>query len=315
MIAAQCYDFASLFLVGSGAVSTLIEMQQLVSIMGDGYTGRRLAERLLSSGACAYVRSYSRRLRETSAVEMGVDTESLQLDLDADVTPFDVLGHLVYYTVPPARETEDRRLARFLAAMSGAPRRLIYLSTTGVYGDQRGATVDENTVPAPLSERASRRLASENTLRSWADERCISWCILRIPGIYGPGRLQLDRLRQGSPAIDPSESTSGNRIHVTDLVSACVAAGLSAHADRRIYNVTDGSQDSHTQFLQRVARIACLPLPPLVSREEAERTFSPLSWSFLRESRRVDNSRMLAELRVVLRYGDLDAGIRASLND
>ena len=289
-------------------------MQQLVSIIGDGYTGRRLAERFLSFGASAHVRSYSRRLREISATEMGVGAESVQLDLDADVKPVDVTGHLVYYTVPPARETGDRRLARFLTAMSGAPRRFIYLSTTGVYGDQRGATVNEDTTPAPLSERASRRLASENTVRSWAEERCISWCILRIPGIYGPGRLPMDRLRQADPAIDPSEATPGNRIHVTDLVSACVAAGLNAHADRRIYNVTDGSEDSHTQFLQRVARIACLPLPPLVSREEAERTFSPLSWSFLRESRRVDNSRMLAELGVVLRYGDLDAGIRASLD-
>jgi nucleoside-diphosphate-sugar epimerase len=290
-------------------------MQQLVSIVGEGYTGRRLADRFLSSGVSAYVRSYSRRPRETSATEMDSGAESLQLDLDADVTPIHVPGHLVYYTVPPPREMVDERLARFLTAMSGAPKRLIYLSTTGVYGDQRGATVDEDTKPAPLSERASRRLASESTLRAWCEEHRISWCILRIPGIYGPGRLQLDRLRQANPAIDPAESNPGNRIHVTDLVTACVAAGLNAHADGRIYNVTDGSEDNQTQFLQRVARIACLPLPPLVSREEAERTFSPLSLSFLRESRRVDNSRMLAELGVVLRYGDLDIGIRASLEE
>jgi nucleoside-diphosphate-sugar epimerase len=298
----------------SEAIFTLIDMQPPVSIIGDGYTGRRLAERFVSSGACASVRSYSRRLRENSATEMGAGAESLRLDLDAEVKPFDVTGHLVYYTVPPAHEIEDRRLARLLGALSGAPRRLIYLSTTGVYGDRRGATVNEDTTPAPLSERASRRLASEKVLRSWCEERSMSWCILRIPGIYGPGRLQIDRLRQASPAIDPCESTPGNRIHVTDLVSACVAAGLNARADRRIYNVTDGTDDSHTQFLLRVARLACLPLPPLVSREEAERTFSPVSWSFLRESRRVDNSRMLSELEVVLRYGDLDAGILASLD-
>jgi nucleoside-diphosphate-sugar epimerase len=96
-------------------------------------------------------------------------------------------------------------------------------------------------------------------------------------------------------------------------VSVCVAAGVAACADGRIYNVTDGSEDSATAYLQRVARICDLPPPPLVSRAEAERTFTPASWSFLRESRRVDNRRMLNELGITLRYRDLDAGIRASL--
>jgi len=79
--------------------------------------------------------------------------------------------------------------------------------------------------------------------------------------------------------------------------------------------VTDGSDDSHTEYLQRVATIARLPSPPLISRAEAERTLPPSSWSFLAESRRVDNSRMLTELGVALKYRDLDVGVRASLSE
>jgi nucleoside-diphosphate-sugar epimerase len=141
----------------------------------------------------------------------------------------------------------------------------------------------------------------------------VSWCILRIPGIYGPGRLPLERLRRQEPAICPRDSTPSNRIHVEDLVTACVAAGHSSRADGRIYNVTDGTDDSATAYLQRVARIGSLPAPPFISRADAEKTFSPTSWSFLRESRRVDNRRMLDELCVTLAFQDLDSGIRASL--
>jgi nucleoside-diphosphate-sugar epimerase len=143
--------------------------------------------------------------------------------------------------------------------------------------------------------------------------RRVSWCILRVSGIYGPGRLPLERLRRGEPAIAPAEATPTNRIHVDDLVSACIAAALLPAADRRIVNVTDGSDDSSTAFLQRVARITGLPPPPLVSRAEAQRSFSPSSWSFLGESRRVSNRRLTEDLGVQLRFADLDAGIRASL--
>ena len=205
------------------------------------------------------------------------------------------------------------RLERLLDHIVGVPKRFVYLSTTGVYGDRSGGRVDEDTQPAPVSERAVRRLAAESALRDWANSHAVSWCILRVPGIYGPGRLPLERLRRREPAIVPQESTPTNRIHVEDLVTACIAAGVSARADGRIYNVTDGSEDSLTHYLQRVARIGNLPPPPLIARSEAQKIASAASWSFLSESRRVDNRRMLEELGVALAYHDLDQGIRASL--
>jgi nucleoside-diphosphate-sugar epimerase len=285
---------------------------QPVSIVGCGYTGRRLAERLRNSGAP--VRGFA--VSDTSLRQIAaLGVQALPLDLDAAMARLDVTGHVVYYLVPPAREPGDARLVRFLDGLCGTPNRLVYLSTTGVYGDQAGAMVDEDTPPAPRTERAIRRLAAETALRDWADSHRVSWCVLRVAGIYGPGRLPLDRLRRGVPAVVPQDATPGNRIHVTDLVAACVAAGFAAAADRRIYNVTDGSDYTLTDYLQRVASIAHLPSPPLISRAEAERTLSASSWSFLGESRRVENGRMLKELGIELEYRDLDAGIRRSLEN
>jgi nucleoside-diphosphate-sugar epimerase len=136
-----------------------------------------------------------------------------------------------------------------------------------------------------------------------------------VAGIYGPGRLPLERLHRAVPAIVPHQATPSNRIHVTDLVTACMAAGTAAAADRRIYNVSDGSEYTLTDYLQHVATIAGLPSPPLITRAEAERTATASSWSFLAESRRADNGRMLRELKVQLEYGDLDRGIQASLDE
>ena len=238
----------------------------------------------------------------------------MRLELDGPLTALDLDGQLVYYSVPPAPHGErDLRLERLLSQVAGRPRRIVYLSTTGVYGDCQGSVVDEDTNPHPQTARAVRRLAAESALRAWSDARKVAWCILRIPGIYGPGRLPLERLSRREPAIDTAEATPGNRIQVEDLVTACIAAGSAACAERRIYNVTDGTDDSLTEYLQRVARLTGLPPPPLISRADARKTFSASSWSFLGESRRVDNRRLLIELGVVLAYRDLDAGIRASL--
>jgi nucleoside-diphosphate-sugar epimerase len=282
-----------------------------VSIVGCGYTGLRLAGRWLS--LTHGVRGFASRAESLRQIAAS-GAESIPLNLDQTPAMIDLDGQVAYYAVPPAPVGDrDFRLERLLEHIVGTPRRFVYLSTTGVYGDRGGAAVDEDTPPAPQSERAVRRLAAETSLREWADSHAVSWCILRVSGIYGPGRLPVERLRRGDPAIDPREATPSNRIHVEDLVTACVAAGAAATADGRIYNVTDGTDDSLTAYLGRVARLGNLPSPPLVSLSDARKTFGAHAWSYLRESRRVDNRRMLAELGISLAFGDLDAGIRASL--
>jgi nucleoside-diphosphate-sugar epimerase len=282
-----------------------------VSILGCGYTGLRLAQRWLERGAA--VRGFATRPSSLAAIH-AAGASAVHLDLDGAAAPPDLGGTLTYYSVPPAPVgPEDGRLQRCLAAIGDAPARIVYLSTTGVYGDHGGADVDEDTPVHPLSARAARRVAAEDALVAWADARQVSWCILRVAGIYGPGRLPLERLQGRQPVIAAAEAGPGNRIHVDDLVQSCIAAGTAPQAHRRIYNVCDGNHDSMTRYLERVAHLAGLPAPPQLPRAEAERVLPESMWSFLAESRRVSNRRLVGELGVQLRYTELDAGIRASL--
>ena len=281
------------------------------TLIGCGYTGERIAPRLRGRvEAFTGSEASAARLRAR-----GLEARAWDLDqaTPADPGP-DVTGAVILYLAPPPPGGEtDPRLRAFLGAVDGRPARIVYLSTTGVYGDTGGATVNEDTTPEPSTGRARARLDAEDALRAWCGRHDVEWTILRVPGIYGPGRLPLERLRRGDPVLAEAEAGPGNRIHVDDLASACIAAATSPRAACRIYNLGDGDHSSSTAYFTAVARIAGLPAPPAVSREEARRRLPPGAWSFLAESRRVDTTRMRQELGVEPRYADLEAGIRASL--
>ncbi len=185
------------------------------------------------------------------------------------------------------------------------------MSTTGVYGDAAGGSVDESSPVAPGNDRSRRRVAAEQAVRAWCDARGVRWVVLRVPGIYGPDRLPLERLQRGEPALRPEDSGPANRIHVDDLVAACVAA--IEHPVGGVFNVGDGDHASTTVFLQVTAGLAGLPPPTLVSLAEARGRISPGMLAYLVESRRVDTSRMLNELGVVPRYPSVASGVAASL--
>ena len=222
-------------------------------------------------------------------------------------------SYSILYTVPPSTDSHtDVRLQRLLDELDPAPRRFVYISTTGVYGNHDGGVVDETTAVAPESERAASRVAAEESLRSWADRCACAIMILRVPGIYGPGRLGDDRIRQGMPVIDEQDANPGNRIHVCDLVECCNAA-LNPDAPAGTYNVGDGDHRTSTWFANEVARQYGLTAPPSISMSDAEREFSPLRLSFLRESRRVDTQKMRDVLGVTLRYPNPEEGIAASI--
>jgi nucleoside-diphosphate-sugar epimerase len=281
-------------------------------IVGCGYVGERLAK-ALPGRTLALVRSAARAAELAAA---GIPAARLDLDipLDGPALPPEVAGSVLFYLVPPPGDgPADPRLRALLAALPAAPSRLVYMSTTGVYGDTGGARVDETSPVHPATDRARARLDAERSVQDWAASRGSEWVVLRVPGIYGPGRLPLERIRRGEPAIREAEAGPGNRIHVDDLVRVCVAAGTSPAAANRLYNVGDGNPASTTGYFRTVARLAGLAPPPEVSREEARRSMSPLAWSFLGNSRRVDTSRLERELAVEIRYRDLEDGVRASL--
>jgi nucleoside-diphosphate-sugar epimerase len=284
-----------------------------VLIAGCGYVGQRLAARLAPEyDITALVRSARSAAALTRA---GVRTLTIDLDRvrPGDCIPERLDQAAIFYLAPPPTSGEsDLRLDRFLQLATVPPRTFVYVSTTGVYGDAHGALVDESTPVRPMTERARRRVSAEEMTRVWCTERRVRRVVLRVAGIYGPGRLPLDSLRRGEPVVLASDAGMSNRIHVDDLVEACVATLANGEA-RGVYNISDGNPLSSTAYLQTVARLAGLPAPPQISMEEAQLTLQPERLSFLNESRRVSNERMLRHLGVSPRYADLEAGIRASL--
>lgn len=282
-------------------------------IAGCGYVGLRLARALLPRGPVVGLTSSEDSARRVQG--FGIDAVAWDLDAaDAGLPRGFGTPTVVHYLVPPpGTGTADPRLKRFLARLPAPPARILYVSTTGVYGDAGGAVVDEDSPPNPGSERAARRVDAEQALRTWCRHHGVAWTILRVPGIYGPGRLPLERLKRGEPMIRHSEAGYSSRIHVDDLVAACLLAGSSPRAVDRVYNVTDGNPASMTEYFERVATLAGLPPPALVTREEARQVLSPGLMSYLQESRRVDSRRIREELGFAPRFHDLRLGILSSL--
>ena len=283
-------------------------------IVGCGYVGQRLAQALLPTHRVAgTVRSQTSR---AAVRALGIDNALLDLDNAQSLKhlppEYTDAAALFYLTPPPAHGLSDTRLDRFLRLIDKPPTLFVYMSTTGVYGSTDGREVDESDRINPQTERAQRRASAEEMTRVWCHELQVRRVVLRVPGIYGPDRLPLERLRRGEPVIRLDEATVSNRIHVDDLVNVCLAVARNAEA-RGVFNVTDGNSVSATEFVLRVAAMSGLPPPPQISLEEARLTLSPQRLSFLEESRRVSNRRLLSELAVKLKYASLDAGIRASL--
>jgi len=279
--------------------------------VGCGYIGRRVAA-LLQADSCRVsgcVRSDASLARLTRAGITG-----LQIDLDlagVQLSLQDGYPDIFYLAPPPSQGERDTRLAHFLGMLQGhgLPRRMVYISTSAVYGDCQGAWITESQPLRPASARGRRRLDAERQLQGWCEARGVSWMLLRVPGIYGPGKLPLQRLRAGTPLLYEADSPYTNRIHADDLASICVAA-MGSERSNRIYNVSDGHPSNMTDYFFRVADAAGLPRPPTVDRAAAEQLLSAGMLSFLRDSRRMRNTRLLDELNISLRYPDLDAGLQ-----
>ncbi len=284
--------------------------EEILTIVGCGYTGLRLARlcRAVGMAVLGIVRSDAAR----SALEAeGIRAEILDLDHPVEPRP-DTTGPQVYMVPPPASGDSDPRMGAWLASLASPPSCIVYLSTTAVYGDRQGTVVNEDSEPRPESDRGRRRLDAERQILAYGARTRTRVRILRVPGIYGPGRLPLDRIARGNPVPAPDQTGPGNRIHVDDLAAACLAA-VGYQGSLQVFNVGDGEYASMGEYFLRVARLAGLQAPAQLPLAELLEKVSPAMRSFLVESRRVDVSRMRDELGFSPRYTDLDEGIRASL--
>src|SRR4029077_19447587 len=171
------------------------------------------------------------------------------------------------------------------------PQRLVYISTSGVYGDCSGALVDEPRPLRPQNDRARRRVDAERLLRAWGRQSGVRVVILRVPGIYAADRLPIERIQAGTPALVQLEDAYTNHIHADDLARIVLAA-LARGRSGRTYNPADGSWLKMGDYFDLVARSFDLPLPPRVSRREAESLVSQPRMSSFRGPGRFSNPRM-----------------------
>ena len=236
------------------------------------------------------------------------------VDLDHPETLLPLAGwadSLLYCAPPPTEGSTDTRAASLLAALGTQgilPRRLVYISTSGVYGDCDGAWVDENRPPNPQTPRAVRRADAERQFLAWGELHDSAVVVLRAPGIYAADRLPLARLAQGMPALADKDDVYTNHIHADDLAAIALAA-LGEDAPPGVYNASDDTQMKMGDWFDLVASRQGLPRPARVPREEAARSIPAGILSFMGESRRLVNRKMKQGLKVNLSYPTVFEGV------
>ena len=255
------------------------------------------------------------------AARLGVSPIIGDLDRPETLAPLAGVADCALHLAPPNadgdRDSRTRALVDALSArgmVAQANRairrleRLVYVSTSGVYGDCGGARVDESHPVNPQSDRARRRVDAERALFEWGIREGVHVTVLRAPGIYAADRLPVERIERGTPALRAEDDVFTNHIHADDLAAACIAA-LTRGGNGRIYNVSDDSELKMGEYFDLVADRAGLRRPPRITRAEAAERISPMALSFMSESRRLVNHRMKAELGVVLRYPTVREGV------
>jgi len=256
------------------------------------------------------------RRRDPALAALGVGQVVGDLDDASSLARMAGIADAVLHSAPPPTQgCTDPRTTRLLAALGrgkSLPRSLVYIGTTGVYGDCGGAAMDETRPLAPATARAQRRADAERQLRAFGRRNGSRVVLLRAPGIYAADRLPLERILAGTPLIRAEEDAYTNHIHAEDLARACVAA-LRRGGPQRAINVVDDSCLPMGEWFDLLADAFALPRSPRLSKAEAMARLSPVQRSFMGESRRIGNGRLKNELRLRLRYPTVEAGIAAAV--
>jgi nucleoside-diphosphate-sugar epimerase len=276
-------------------------------IFGLGYTGTAIG---LAAAEAAYaVTGTSRQSGATAPPGIAVIPFDAAAQALADAT------HIVATAAPD--EGGDPVLARYAAAIAAAPklRWIGYLSSTGVYGDRDGGWVDEASPPAPTSRRATARREAEEAWEAAGAGRGTPVDIIRLAGIYGPGRSPFDDLRAGRARRIDKPGHAFGRIHREDIAQGTLAAMAQAAAlqGARVLNFNDDLPAEPAVVVEEAARLLGVPPPPLVPFAEAEAGMTPMGRSFWAESRRVSSARTQATLGYAWRFPNFREGLRAIL--
>lgn len=294
-----------------------------ILIVGCGDVGLRLAH-LLRGRARLYALSHSpQRYAELRAA--GITPLPGNLDVRGGLVRIAHLADAVLHFAPPPGEGEtDPRTRNLLAALArpaslargrrrkspDSGRTLVYISTSGVYGDCGGARVAETRKAVPNNARAKRRADAEARLRAWGRRNGRRVGILRAPGIYAQDRMPAERVRKQLPAIVAEDDVYTNHIHAEDLARLALAVLFSGCANR-LYNAVDDSGLKMGDWFDVVADHLGLPRPPRLPRADVIAAVTPAMRTFLTESRRLDNRRAKTELHFRFRYPTVRQGLKA----
>jgi len=288
--------------------------QSRVLIIGCGDVGLRAARALLPAVRVLALTSSAERAPSLRAA--GVTPLLGNLDNAHTLRRLAGLAtRVLHLAPPPSQGRTDPRTQRLIQALqrptamgwATGPYRLVYGSTSGVYGDAQGARIDETRMTRPTTDRAHRRVHAESLVRQTGRQPGKQTCILRIPGIYALDREGGDprqRVQRGSPVLQADEDVYTNHIHADDLARACVLA-LWRGATQRVIHVVDDQTLKMGDYFDLVADLAGLPRLPRLSRQAAQQVMSPMQWSFMSESRQLSNHRLKQELRLTLRYPEV----------
>lgn len=282
-------------------------------IIGCGYTGTRLARRLLAAGARVWATRRTPEATSALAAELealGDAGASLSVcaldlaDLAADAAAHGRLqgwlpaGAVIVVAAPPGPGGTAGEAHVLACARAAAARRVVYVSSTGVYPPGDGSWVDEHSPVGPASDRGRARLAAETAILEGARSHGLEAVALRVAGIYGPGRGVPTRLHQGTYRIIGNGDTWVSRVHVDDLVSILVAAGVAQSLPRAVYNVADHEPETSRVYADAVADILGVPRPPSVPLSAVD----PWIATMMSANRRITSQHLARDLGVELAY-------------
>ena len=287
-------------------------MSNKIILVGSGYLGNYLINMLLGKNLSCNIIEITRTKKNRPNT-----IESIQMDLDSDNLRLESFnnGRIIYMVPPSIMSLKDDRMGNFLKNLETINiKKFVYISTSGVYGNCNGAMVDESCKVNPGTNRAKRRVSAELQLTDYCKQKNINLIILRVPGIYGKGRLPIDRIKSGEPIIKKEESRITNLIHVEDLARLILACFKMDNIHMcEIINVSDGSPVSSTDYYERISKILGIRISNYITYEDARVIYTEKRLSFLNESRVLNVDNMNTMLPGCIKYQSLDDGIRASL--
>lgn len=220
---------------------------------------------------------------------------------------------VLYYLIPPPEEGEvDSLLEQFLAHSSIQVAKVIYFGSSAVYGDHQGAWVDEQTSWRLGSLRQQRRANAEQQWLQFCEQRAAECILLRIGGIFGPGRVPLEAAKSQVPLIEPKEAPYSNMIYVRDLANIAYQLAIRNNL-AGIYNVADGLPRPMGALQQELAKILELPPAPYLSWEQAWQQASPLKREFMQASKCLRIEALKTNLKQSLHFTPFNEAIRDSL--